>query len=215
MVIGNVLHTELTPALRKYIDTKMQNFYQTLNKKLNVKAQAYGKQHKKDPYGSSKFFYENINGNDVQSKKPSTYDYKIKDHNDLAKLYMQPRMVKFDKISDGSFDASSALSILSTASCFPLSLQDAAREVKDDVRNIWGHCNNEDWTNQKFLNCFRLFELLVKELELEKKDKDHLLNSIEEWKKDGKNVIIQMMNCYTGCPRKSFPHLNKNNSRHI
>ena len=189
IVIGNVLHTELTPALRKYIDTKMQNFYQTLNTKSNLRVQTYGKHHKKDPNGSNKFFYENINGNAVQSKKSSSYDYKIKDHNDLAKLYLQPRMVKFDKISDGSFDASSALSILSTASCFQTTLQDAAREVKDDIRNIWSHCNNHDWTDQKFLDCFDMFEKLIKELMLKKNKEDELLNSIEEWKKDGKIVF--------------------------
>ena len=189
IVIGNVIHTELTPALRKYIDTKIQTFYQTLNTKYNLSVQTYGKHHRKDPNGSSKFFYENINGNDVQGKKSSTYDYKIKDHNDLAKLYLQPRMVKFDKISDGFFDASSALSILSAASCFQTPLQDAARDVKDDVRNIWGHYNNQDWTDQKFLDCFDMFEKLIKELKLKKNQEDELLNSVEEWKKDGKVVL--------------------------
>ena len=167
----------------------MQNFFQTLNTKSNLRVQTSGKHHKKDPNGSNKFFYENINGNAVQSKKPSSYDYKIKDHNDLAKLYLQPRMVKFDKISDGSFDASSALSILSTASCFQTTLQDAAREVKDDIRNIWSHCNTHDWTDQKFLDCFDMFEKLIKELMLKKNKEDELLNSIEEWKKDGKIVL--------------------------
>ena len=189
IVIGNVLHTELTPALRKYIDTTMQNFYQLLNRKSNLGVQTYGQHHKKDPNGTSKFFYESINGNDVQNRKPSTYDYKIKDHNDLAKLYLQPRMVKFDKITDGSFDASSALLILSTASCFPLPLQDAARDVKDDIRNIWGHCNNQDWTDHKFLDCFVLFDRLVKELKLKRNEEDELLISFEEWKKDGKTVL--------------------------
>ena len=189
IVIGNVLHTELTPALRKYIDTNIQDFYQTLNKKYHLSVQTYGTHHKKDPNGSSKFFYENINGNNMQGKKPSTYDYEIKDHNHLAKLYLEPRMVKFDKISDGSFDASSALSILSAASCFQTPLQDAARDVKDDIRNIWGHCSNQDWTDQKFLDCFDMFEKLIKELKLKKNQEDELLNSIEEWKKDGKIVL--------------------------
>ena len=136
IVIGIVLHTVLTPALRKYIDAKMQRFYHTLNKECNLNAQTHKKHHKKDPHGNSKFFYENINENGLQNKKAFTYDYKIKDHNGLAKLYLQPHMVKFEKVSDGSFDASSALSILSTASCFSTVLQDAAGDVKDNVRNI-------------------------------------------------------------------------------
>ena len=159
----------------------------------------YGKHHKKDPNGDAKFFYENINGNGLQSKKPSAYNYNVRDHNDLAKLYLQPRMVKFEKIKDGSFDASSALSVLSTASCFQTPLQDTAREVRDNVRNIWGHFNDQDWTDQKFLDCFRLFELLVIELKLNKREEDELICSIEEWKKDGKAIMNHCIAYHNTC----------------
>ena len=78
------------------------------------------------------------------------------------------------------------LGIQTNAPVFRPLIQNAARDVRSEVRNEWGHCNFDKWTVAKFLRCFQLMETLVRSLGLPKADKDKVLDDLHDWEKKGR-----------------------------
>lgn len=75
--------------------------------------------------------------------------------------------------------------MLCSASVFTVATQDAAKVVRRNVRNKWGHCNFTEWDETKFLDCFQLMDDLVKTLNLADDQEKKLLRQLKEWKEKG------------------------------
>ena len=53
------------------------------------------------------------------------------------------------------------------------------------MRNEWGHCNFDHWTEPEFQNCFQLMETLIRSLGLPKADEDKELDDLHDWETKG------------------------------
>lgn len=88
---------------------------------------------------------------------------------------------------DNTCDLSSVLGILERASIFVASvIAPYAKDVRSKVRNEWGHCNLDHWTDPEFKNCFVLLENLLRSLKLPSADEAKVLNDLRDWEKRGK-----------------------------
>ncbi|KXJ23421.1 hypothetical protein AC249_AIPGENE24731 [Exaiptasia diaphana] len=91
---------------------------------------------------------------------------------------------------DESCDLSAALGILSSASVFTMATQDAAKDVRQHVRNEWGHCNFTVWDEAKIADCFKLMDVLVKSLILADEEEKKLLEQLKEWEERGVEHLL-------------------------
>ena len=132
IVVGVALNTALLPKLKEMIELEMVKLYKKWNQAYRIESQTTKLHLRKDQ--SFTLNYQSINSNHSLGNK-SKWNHDIRDPNELAKLYLKPHMVKFSKLSDESFDIYAALSMICFSSAFNTDLQDAARNVKDDVRN--------------------------------------------------------------------------------
>ena len=78
------------------------------------------------------------------------------------------------------------LGILEKASIFPARIQTNAKDVRSKVRNEWGHCNFDHWTDVEFQDSFQLMETMVRSLGLPKHDEDKEVDELREWETKGK-----------------------------
>ena len=92
---------------------------------------------------------------------------------------------------DNTCDLSAVLGILERASVFHTRIQTNAKDVRSKVRNEWGHCNFDHWTDMEFQNSFQLMETMVRSLGLPKPDEDKELDELDDWEKNGKCLLLQ------------------------
>ena len=78
------------------------------------------------------------------------------------------------------------LGILERASVFHTRIQTNAKAVRSKVRNEWGHCNFDHWTEREFENSFHLMETMVRSLGLSEADEDKQLGELHHWETTGK-----------------------------
>ena len=179
VTIGIALNNVLVPELKKYVDLRLSKLYKELVSKYSINT----KQSKlKKPY---LFGFNYKDHNDPN-------EYVITSHDELAKRYLKTYMTKFTKITDDSFDASAALTIMARASCFSKKEQELARQVTDKIRNPWAHCDNSAFSQTKFLESFKLIGDLVSSLcpPLPKLlDKSKLTQDLASWKVNGLKLI--------------------------
>ena len=57
--------------------------------------------------------------------------------------------------------------------------------MRSKVRNEWGHCNFDHWTDPEFKNCLVLLENLLRSLKLPSADEAKVLDDLRDWKKRG------------------------------
>ena len=86
---------------------------------------------------------------------------------------------------DNTCDLSAVLGILANSSVFHAHVQTNAKDVRSKVRNEWGHCNFDHWTDIEFINCFQIMETMVRSLGLPKPDEDKQLNDLHDWETKG------------------------------
>ena len=86
---------------------------------------------------------------------------------------------------DNTCDLSAVLGILANASVFHGGIQTSAKDVRSTVRNEWGHCNFDHWTDLEFKKCFQLMETLVRSLALPKPKEDDELDKLKDWETKG------------------------------
>ena len=77
------------------------------------------------------------------------------------------------------------LGILANSSVFHTRIRTNAKDVRSKVRNEWGHCNFDHWTELEFMKCFQLMETMVRSLGLPKADEDSQLDELHDWEKKG------------------------------
>ena len=86
---------------------------------------------------------------------------------------------------DNTCDLSAVLGILANSSVFHAHVQTNAKDVRSKVRNEWGHCNFDHWTDIEFTNCFQIMETMVRSLGLPKPDEDKQLDDLHDWETKG------------------------------
>ena len=78
------------------------------------------------------------------------------------------------------------LGILANASIFPAHIQTIAKDVRSKVRNEWGHCNSDHWTDPEMKNGFQFMEKLLRSLGLSNADEAKVVADLCDWKEKGK-----------------------------
>ena len=114
VVVGLCLHSVVIPPLRGIISREVSKVYEEMKSKNHIDKQTSSKYQKKMPKDWKYLNYRNINGNHL--KNEGRFDYRVKDDVSLAKLLMDHK-AKFNAF-DNSFDASAALTVLSTPGFF-------------------------------------------------------------------------------------------------
>ncbi|KAL9957641.1 hypothetical protein ACROYT_G034562 [Oculina patagonica] len=191
VVIGVCLNRLLLPVLRDFAGREISKHYTSLKSSKGIDTQVFGPHLTHD--GTYKLNYGSINNNwGTHKRKERLYDYKVTSDVDLAKLFLEPHMAKFTGF-DNTCDMSAVLGILGNASVFPARIQNNAKDVRSKVRNEWGHCNFDHWTEPEFNYCFQLMETLVRSLGLPKADEDKELDDLQDWETKGLKLCM-------GCP---------------
>lgn len=94
MVIGICLNKILLPPLRDVVAKKISKHYIALKNSDKIDTQVYKNYLSKD--GVSEFNYGSINSNwDCWKRKKPSYNYNVSSAEELAKLYLEPKMAKF------------------------------------------------------------------------------------------------------------------------
>ena len=77
------------------------------------------------------------------------------------------------------------LGILASAACFSPDIQRNAKNVRSTVRNEWGHCNFNHWTDVNFLMSFQVMETMIRSLTLAKADEEKHVDYLQDWQIKG------------------------------
>ena len=186
LVVGICLSKVLTPAMRSVIEQEMHQLYQNMVLAPTcIHSQTLSSHLKRLPPSTVRLNYANINNNAAQPSNHS-YDYCVKDEVSLAKLFVMTFLSGFTGF-DETLDLSAALSILCVAPNFVChGIDIIASDVRDWVRNEWGHYKFATWTEAYYQNCFQLMEKLITRLNLSEASEEAVLKDLQEWRNRGR-----------------------------
>ena len=177
------------PQIRPFVEQEVDKEYNNLKTSHNIHTQSTSGRLQRWP--ARKFLkYENINGNSHHPKLPggkynfSLFDCRVLSHIDFAKLYVENFMAKFNAFDDHC-DASAVLTLLGGVPVFSATVQAAAGDVRNLVRNDWAHCVFSKWDPVKFQQSFVEMEDLVRAMALPAADKAELLKELKDWETKG------------------------------
>ena len=88
------------------------------------------------------------------------------------------------------------LGILACATCFSTVIQGNAKAVRSKVRNEWGHCNFNHWTDVNFAMCFQVMETMIRSLTLAKADEEKHIDSLQDWHTKGLLLSYQRISIH-------------------
>lgn len=137
--------------------------------------------------------FQNINNNLLlHARNKSLYNHGIHSAVDLAKLYLPEYLTRFSGF-DESLDISAILRLLGFSNPAPifssqnplLSIQSAADDVRENVRNKWGHCNFNEWSEVFFKYCFAKLKSLIRSLGLTDGTESTTLDQLNDWETKG------------------------------
>lgn len=137
--------------------------------------------------------FENVNDNiQTHGKQKQLYNYNVCSPVDLAKLYLPDYLAQFSSFDD-SLDMTGILRLLGVDRPAPIfqyrnpliSIQCAADEVRENVRNKWAHFEAAEWSEEFFKECFDKLEKLVKSLQLTDGVEKSTLEQLSDWEKRG------------------------------
>ena len=86
---------------------------------------------------------------------------------------------------DNTCDLSAVLGILANATCFSTAIPGNAMDVRSKVRNEWGHCNFDHWTDLNFAMSCQVMETMIRSLTLAKADEEKHIDSLQDWQTKG------------------------------
>lgn len=196
LIVGIALHETVAPVLRSFVEQEVTKLYEHFDNTFNLKTLQWNQVSTHPKLKSLNF--QNINNNHlVRNKK--TYNYNVNSTLDLAKLYLTPfsanRISGFDESLDTSAilmllgSKVSLLTLVSHASLPHRSLiQRLADDVRENVRNKWGHYDSAEWTESFFSDCFDKLRMLVSNLDLKNGGKT-TLDELDEYKTKGKHIL--------------------------
>ena len=189
LAVGIALNNVLLPELKNLVDVQLKKLHDHLVKQCSINT------HQNSLMQPQKYGFE--------YKDPNN-DYIVTTHHELAKLFLKPFMRFFNKITDDSFDASAALTIISHARCgsgcsskqsntkscfcFTSEQRKLAGEIRDQIRNPWAHCNINEWKATKYGDAFYLMEKMANALPANF-DRVSLVQNLDTWKVNGLKLL--------------------------
>ena len=203
LVFGLAMNKVAVAVLRRFVQEGMVKQYASLDMycrgltiPCNLQALTYGNVATDPILKHLKF--QNINNNLLlHARKKSLYDYGVHSAVDLAKLYLPEYLTKFSGF-DESLDISAVLRLLGFDNPAPifsspnplLSIQFAANDVRENVRNKWGHCNFNEWSEVFFNCCFAKLKSLIRSLGLADFTERTTLDQLNDWESKGTSGLI-------------------------
>lgn len=198
LIFGLAMNKVAVPVLRRFIQQGIVKHYKSLDTYCrgqaipsNLQALTFGDVATDPMLKHLKF--QNINNNLLlHAKKKILYDYDIHSAVDLAKLYLPEYLTRFSDF-DESLDISVILRLLGFDNPSPifsspnlfLSIQCVANDVRENVRNKWGHCNFNEWSEVFFSYCFAKLKLLIRSLGLTDGTESIALDQLNDWEAKG------------------------------
>ena len=198
LVVGIAMNKVAAPVLRDFIKQGMDTHYANLDiycsgltTPCTLKTLTYHHANTDPSFKHLKF--QNVNNNfHLHGKKKHLYNYNINSSVDLAKLFLPDYLAEFSAF-DESLDMSAILRLLGFNNPAPIfhspnpviSIQASADDVRENVRNKWGHCNVTDWAEVLFNDCFSKLEILVRSLGLTGGMEKTTLDHLSDWKTKG------------------------------
>ena len=131
-----------------------------------------------------------VNNNDhLYGKHYRSYNFSINDSVDLAKLYLPDYLAQFSAFDD-SLDMTAILRLLGFRNYMPAVVfsphtQTSADDVRENVRNKWGHVDVTEWTDALFNDCFDKLKTLVRSLGLTADVEKNTLDQLADWQTKG------------------------------
>ncbi|VDH90631.1 Hypothetical predicted protein [Mytilus galloprovincialis] len=185
LVIGICLHTILSPALRKWVESILTIFQNDLINNYNIDTQMYSNQLRSDPQNGVFLNYETVNNNKTKyGKNYPKYDYTIKNAVELSKLYLQTNMAHYTGFDD-TCDISHLLCLILEIARFDPVIKADADNVRKNVRNPWAHCDFTEWDASKYSSSFQLLKKLVHDLKLNLNEETLIIEEMEKWEING------------------------------
>ena len=201
LVVGIAMNKVAAPVLRDFIKQGMDTHYTNLDiycsglaTPCTLKTLTYHQVSTDPCFKHLKF--QNINNNHqlygMKKKDLPKYNYNINSSVDLAKLFLPDHLAEFSGF-DESMDVSAILRLLGFNNPAPIfyspnpsiSIQLSANDVRENVRNKWGHCNVTDWTEVFFSDCFTKLKTLVRSLGLTGGMEKITLDQVSDWETKG------------------------------
>ena len=199
LVVGIAMNKVAALVLRDYIKQGMDTCYANLDvycsglsTPCTLKTLTYLQVNIDPSFKHLKFQNVNNNLHLHGIKRRNLYNYSVNSSVDLAKLFLPDYLAQFSAF-DESLDISAILRLLGfnkPAPIFPspnplISIQVSAEDVRENVRNKWGHCNFTDWTALFYNDCFSKLETLVRSLALTGGIEKTTLDQLSDWKTKG------------------------------
>ncbi len=196
LVVGIAMN-KVAPVLRDFIKQRMDTYHakldaycSSLTAPCDLKTLTY--HHVSANASFAQMNFQNVNNNHLHGNHKNLYNYNINSPVDLAKLFLPDYLAKFSAF-DESLDISAILCLLglnNPAPIFPspnplISIQTLADDVRENVRNKWGHCNVTDWTELLFNDCFSKLGNLVRSLRLTAGMEKTALDQLSDWQTKG------------------------------
>ena len=196
-VVGIAMQT-VAPVLRSFVKQGMESHYKNIDGYLSsrrtpctLSTLTFLQLNIDSTLKSLKF--ENVNNNiQTHGKRKQLYNYNVCSPVDLAKLYLPGYLAQFSSFDD-SLDMTGILRLLGVDRPAPIfrspnpliSIQFAADEVRENVRNKWAHYEAAEWSQEFFKECFDKLEKLVRSLQLTDGVEKSILEQLYDWKTRG------------------------------
>ena len=193
LVVGIAMNKVAAPVLRDFIkqgtDTHYANNTYCHGVTTPCALNALNYHHVNADRNLRRLKFQNINNNhNNHGNHKNLYNYNVNSSVDLAKLYLPDYLAEFSGF-DKSLDMSAILRLLGFNKPAPIfyspnplmSIQNSADDVRENVRNKWGHCDVTEWTEVLFNDCFSKLETLVRSLGLTGGIEKTSLDLLSDW----------------------------------
>ena len=202
IVVGIAMNKVAVPVLRDEVKKRMDFKYADLESycwhcltpRCTLKTLNHDLVHRDSILSRLKF--ENINNNyELPEENYVSYNFNILNGSiDLAKLYLPFEVARQFSAFDESMDMTPILHLLEFPHyrpnwMFTRHTQRLAKDVRNNVRNKWGHFNGTEWTNALFNDCFDTLKDLVESLPLKPSVKKKTLDQLDDWQRKGGNKL--------------------------
>ena len=197
LVVGIAMNKVAAPVLRDFIKQGMDTHYANNTYCHGVSTpcalNTLNCHHVNADPNLKRLKFQNINNNfNNHGNHKNLYNYNVNSSVDLAKLFLPDYLAEFAGF-DESLDMSAILRLLGFSNPTPIfhspissiPIQLSADDVRENVRNTWGHFNVTDWTEVLFSDCFSKLKTLVRSLGLTLGTEKMALDQLSEWETKG------------------------------
>ena len=198
IVVGIAMNKVAAPVLRDAVKQGMDTNYanldrycQHMSRPCTLKTLNHGGV-RADPILKNLKF-QNINNNHL-IHRVCNYTLNINSSVDLAKLYLPGYLAQFSGFDD-SLDMTGILRLLGFRNFMPAAVfsphsQASADDVRENVRNKWGHVDVTEWTDALFNDCFDKLKTLVRSLGLTAGVEKNTMDQLDDWQTKGYLLLV-------------------------